>query len=294
MHARALAASFVAAGLLAFAGASHATEPGSSNVGITRDVVYGHKDGMALFYDVLKPAKSNGAAVAFMVSGGWFSRWQPAEQRVDRFRGLLDAGFTVMTVHHGSAPRFKVPEAVADVRLAIRHIRTNASKKYGIDPQRIGVLGGSAGGHLSLMLGLAADEGDPASQDAVLRTSDRVQAVVAYFPPVDLRTLTGPSERFPALDFPKEQAEAVSPIAFVSKDDPPTLLIHGDADRLVPISNSTRMETALQEAGIDTQLIVIEGGEHGFRDPAHRQRADRAMVEWFSAHLGAPQPAAGD
>jgi dipeptidyl aminopeptidase/acylaminoacyl peptidase len=146
------------------------------------------------------------------------------------------------------------------------------------------------------MLGLASDEGDAASSDPVLRTSDRVQAVVAYFPPVDLRAMAGPNDRFPALDFPKEQAEAVSPIGFVSKDDPPTLLVHGDADRLVPISNSNRMEAALREAGVETKLIVIEGGEHGFRsNPEHRPRADKAMVEWFTSHLGkASKPTAGD
>jgi acetyl esterase/lipase len=255
---------------------------------ITRDVVYGHKDGMALFYDVFKPAKANGAAVAFMVSGGWFSRWTPPEQRLPAFQALLDRGFTVAAIHHGSAPRFKVPEAVEDVRRAIRHLRQNA-QSYGIDASRIGVFGGSAGGHLALMLGLAPDAGNPAAQDSVLRESDAVAAVVAYYPPVDLRGMTGPSERFPALEFPVEQAEGISPIVHVSSDDPPTLLVHGDADRLVPVSNSTRIYESLQAAKVQSKLIVIEGGEHGFRNSEHRSRAGAAMVEWFEQHL-AKQP----
>ncbi|MCG8413768.1 MAG: hypothetical protein MI746_06060, partial [Pseudomonadales bacterium] len=78
---------------------------------ITADVIYGHKDGMALVYDVISPEEANGAAVVFMVSGGWFSRWAPPENRARQFRDLLDAGFTVIPVHHGSAPRYHVPDA---------------------------------------------------------------------------------------------------------------------------------------------------------------------------------------
>jgi acetyl esterase/lipase len=268
----------------AIPGAPSGEAPGG--VTFTRDVVYGHKDGMALFYDVLKPEKPNGAAVAFMVSGGWFSRWVPAETRARGFRGLLEHGFTVFAVHHGSAPRFKVPDAVADVRRAIRHIRMNAAA-YGIDPQRIGVTGGSAGGHLSLMLGLASDAGEAGAEDPVLRVSDRVQAVVALYPPVDLRRMTGPNRRFPALDFPQEEAAAISPLLFVSPDDPPTLLIHGDADQLVSLSNSTSLLAALQPAQVASELIVVEGGAHGFPNPEHRRRSDAAMVDWFEKYLNA-------
>jgi acetyl esterase/lipase len=277
----------LSAALLALAGALGPALPARAEgeVQITRDVVYGHKDGMALIYDVLKPANPNGAAIAYMVSGGWFSRWAPPEQRVAMFRELLDRGFTVAAIHHGSAPRFKVPEAVEDVRRAIRHLRQNAAT-YGFDPQRMGVFGGSAGGHLSLMLGLAGDAGDPAAQDPVLRVSDAVQVVVAYYPPVDLRPIVGPSERFPALDFPKEQAEKISPITFVTPDDPPTLLIHGDADQLVNVSNSKRMYEALQAAKVESKMIIIEGGDHGFRKAEHRSRAGAAMAEWFDQHLG--------
>jgi acetyl esterase/lipase len=249
-------------------------------------VVYGHKDGMALVYDVFRPAKPNGAGVAFMISGGWYSRWAPPGERLAGFKELLDHGFTVFAVHHGSAPRFKVPDAVADVRRAIRHIRLSAAS-YGVDPQRLGVTGGSAGGHLSLMLGMAADAGDPDANDAVQRTSARVQAVVALFPPVDLTFMVGPSERFPALDFSKDEAPKVSPIAFVTGDDPPTLLIHGDKDQLVPIRNSTAMLEALKKANVESELIVVENGEHGFRNPEHRQRSLTAMVAWFEKHLAA-------
>ncbi len=255
----------------------------TAQVTVTADVVYGHKDGMALTYDVFQPDEANGAAVMYMVSGGWFSRWQPPERRQRAFQHLLDAGFTMVAVHHGSAPRFKVPDAVADVRRAVRHVRANAAA-YGIDPQRLGVYGGSAGGHLSLMLGLASDPGDPTAEQPVLRESNRVQAVVAYFPPVDLRGNAGPNERFPALDFDPTLAADISPIAFVSADDPPVLLIHGDADELVPISNSERMHAALTEVNVANEMVVIEGAAHGFRGPA-AERAQQESVAFFTAHL---------
>jgi acetyl esterase/lipase len=256
----------------------------AGGMSITADVVYGHKDGMALFYDVFTPAKQNGAAVLFMVSGGWFSRWQEPEQRIDSFQRLLNRGITVIAVHHGSAPLFKVPEAVADVRRAVRHVRSNAVA-YGIDPNRLGVWGGSAGGHLSLMLGLASDSGQADAKDPLERVSNAVKAVVAYYPPVDLRRMTGPNRRFPALDFDKKLAADISPLLFVDASDPPTLIIHGSADTLVPISSGRSIHEALKQAGVNTQFIEIEGGDHGFTNPEHRARASEAMAEWFVSKL---------
>ncbi len=268
----------------------------TAETSITEDVIYGHKDGMALTYDVFTPDTPNGAGILYMVSGGWFSRWRPPEERMDAFEPLLDAGFSVFAIHHGSAPRYKVPDAVSDVRAAVRHVKSNA-REYGIDTGRLGVWGGSAGGHLSLVLGLAA-EAEPvvASGDTGQRllapvyhaertANASVAAIVAYFPPVDLRPLAGPSDRFPSLNFSPDEAAAVSPILHVTEDDPPTLLIHGDADDLVPLSASASMQVALDEAGVTNELIVIEGGDHGFRNPGHRSRATQAMVSWFTTHL---------
>ena len=267
----------IAFGILLFAA------PVTAEVAINPDVVYGHKDGMALVYDVFQPAEANGASVLFMISGGWFSGWAPPERRQRQFGYLLEAGFTVFAVHHGSAPRFKVPDAVADVRRAVRHVRMNA-ERFDIDPERLGVMGGSAGGHLSLMLGLASDAGDANAQDPVARVSNRVQAVVAYFPPVDLGNSAGPNERFPALDFDPALAADVSPINFVSEDDPPVLLIHGDEDRLVPLRNSERMGEALDGVGVANKVVVLEGAAHGFRG-AHRDSARAETIAFLSAHL---------
>ena len=255
---------------------------------IVPDVVYGHKDGMALTFDVFKPERAaNGAGVLFMVSGGWRSAWAPPEQAMERFRPLLDRGFTVFAVRHGSSPKYVIPEIVEDVRRSVRYIRLNAAK-FGVDPDRLGVFGGSAGGHLSLVLGTASDSGQADAKDEVLRVSDRVAAVVAYFPPTDLRTrvLEPPAknDRFPALNFERDKAPDFSPIVHVTPDDPPTLLIHGDQDTLVPLNDSETMFAELQRKGVPTDLIVIKGAGHGFRGE-HATQAATAMAAWFEKHL---------
>jgi acetyl esterase/lipase len=276
---------------------------------VIADVVYGHKAGMALTFDVFMPTgEANGAGVLNMVSGGWVSRWRAPEEARQGYQALLDQGFTVFSIRHGSSPRFNVPEAYADVNRAVRFVRLHA-EHFGVDPERLGVYGGSAGGHLSLMLGLASDEGDPDATDEVLRMSSRVAAVVAYYPPVDLRQRAMPSqdfpatlpdrglffargivpdaaaERFVALEFEDDLGASVSPILHVSSDDPPTLLVHGDADALVDLNNSELIHEAFTRAGVETDMVVIEGAGHGFRTEEDRTKASDALVGWFEQHL---------
>jgi acetyl esterase/lipase len=252
---------------------------------IIPDVVYGHKDGMALTFDVFKPATPNGAGILYMVSGGWVSRWRNPQEAQPSYAPLLEAGFTVFAVRHGSSPKYHVADAVNDVTLANRYIHANAAK-WGVDPNRLGVTGGSAGGHLSLVLGNNGTDGDPSAADPLMRVSTRIAAVVAYFPPVDLRQWRGPSERFPALDFPEADADRISPILQVTPDDPPTLLIHGTDDRTVPISHSERAHAAFQAAHVKTDYIIMQGAGHGFQGE-QAQQATAARVKWFLDHLAA-------
>lgn len=262
----------------------------AAEVKITPDVVYGHKLGLAMTCDVFRPEQANGAGVLFMVSGGWYSNWQPPEKTQAAFRPLLDRGFTVFAVRHGSSPRFTIPEAVADVRRCVRFVRTNA-ERFGVDPDRLGVYGASAGGHLSLVLGTESDEGNPKAADPVERASDRVAAVVAYVAPTDLRIMVHDAEghlpaydRFPALKLDVQEAAKYSPLLYVSPDDPPTLLIVGDKDELVPMSHSEKLQAAFEKEGVANKLMVLEGAGHGF-PPADAKRASEAMVAWFVKYL---------
>jgi acetyl esterase/lipase len=255
-------------------------------------VVYGHKHGMALTMDIYQPAKANGVGVLFIVSGGWFSKWAPPEKSIGRLRHLLDKGFTVFAVRHGSSPKYVIPEIVQDVRRSVRFVRLNA-RDFHVDPDRLGVCGFSAGGHLSLLLGTASDNGDPNSKDQVLRAGNRVAAVVAYFPPTDLRQIVKPNNPFtkffPALGFDPNDVNDVSPLLHATEDDPPTLLIHGDKDFLVPLWQSERMCEALKAKGVESELIVIEGGGHGFSGK-DAERAKKAWVAWFEKHLLSTKP----
>lgn len=272
----------------------------AENVRITSDIVYGHKFGLAMTMDVFEPQQDkNGAAVLFMVSGGWYSRWSPPERNVANFAPLTDEGFTVFAVRHGSSPRFSIPEAVEDVRRSVRFIRSQAGR-FEIDPQRIGVYGASAGGHLSLMLGTASDEGDPDAEDAVLHHSDRVQAVVAWVAPTDLRVMVWEApnhlpayDRYPALELDLKTAAVHSPLLHVSPDDPPTLLIVGAQDQLVPIKHSEQIHAAFEKQDVTSELMILENAAHGFRG-ADRQRAINAMIHWFETHLNGDQPGNGD
>lgn len=264
-----------------------------ADVAITPDVVYGHKDGLAMTFDVFTPTENaNGAAVLFMVSGGWYSTWAPPEQTQFIFQPLTDQGFTVFAVRHGSSPKYSIPEAVSDVRRGVRFIRLNA-EQFKIDPKRIGVFGMSAGGHLSLMLGTASDEGNAEAKDPVERVSDRVNAVVAYVAPTDLRIMVKDAPdrlpayaRFPALELDMKSAETNSPLVHVTADDPPTLLLAGDKDDLVPILHSRNIQSAFEKAKVTSRLIEFEGAGHGFQGEDSR-KATEEMVAWFETHLAA-------
>ena len=257
---------------------------GVEGVEIVPDVVYGHKHGMALTFDIYKPKQgANGTGILFMVSGGWYSRWRPPEQSIGWFKPMLDKGFTVFAVRHGSSPKYVIPEIIEDVRRSVRFIRLRAGD-YGVDPERLGVAGASAGGHLSLMLGTASDNGDPNAKDEVLRITDRVAAVVAYFPPTDLREWVNKAPDYPALNFEEAKAADCSPLLHVSEDDPPTLLIHGDKDELVPIDHSEKILAEFEKHKVTSELLVIKGAEHGFRDEDGKRASD-ALVAWFEKHL---------
>jgi acetyl esterase/lipase len=276
------------------------------------DVIYGRKFGVALTMDVFTPKKdANGAAVVLVVSGGWVSDNEALNKiLVESFVAEpVKRGYTVFAVHHGSQPKFTIPETVADIHRAARYIRHHA-KEFNINPDRIGITGASAGGHLSLMLGMAGAEGDPAAEDPVDRASSRVQAVACLFPPTDFLNYGGEEKyafdeggllmflrgalderefnprtfRLERIADEKAQdlARQVSPISHVTPDDPPTLIVHGDADKLVPIQQAEVMVAKLKAAGVTAELVSREGRGHDFTDV---DKDLAVMVDWFDKHL---------
>jgi acetyl esterase/lipase len=263
-------------------GVAGAPEPARQS-SATADVVYGHKDGLALTLDVHRPARPNGAGIIYIVSGGWQSSVELAQIFTQVYPPFIEKGFTVFAVRHGSWPRYRMSSIVADMQRSVRFIRQHA-KEYGVDPNRLGVIGGSAGGQLALLLGTTGDSGDPSAADAVLRGSSRVAAVVANFPVTDLaRWMT----QQPVFKFTEAEAAQFSPVRFVSSGSAPSLIVHGDADTAVPMDQGETMYAALTKAGVPASFIRIKGAGHGFEGaaPADLEGAGAATLQWFELHL---------
>jgi acetyl esterase/lipase len=260
--------------------------------GVQSDVVYGHKDGLAMTMDVFPPeGDSNQAAILFVMSGGWFSRWSPPQQVKPLFQPYLDEGYTVFAVRHGSSPRYSIPEAIDDLRRAVRFVRKNA-QEFGVSADRMGAMGMSAGGHLALLLGTTGVDGAEGAADDLKDVSTRVDAVVALVPPTDLRVMVWDApeslpayRQFPALDLPLEQAKEVSPLLHVSEDDAPSLVFAGGKDELVPPIHAEWIEDAFQRAKVPHKVIVFANAGHGLEGDENRASVVRETIAWFDRHL---------
>ena len=224
----------------------------------------------------------------------------------------MEKGYTVFAVMHGSQPRYAIPEQVSDLRRAVRYIRYNAAK-FKIDADRIGITGGSSGGHLALLVATAEDNINTTATDPVDRMSSRIQAAAVLFPPTDLLNWGGPgfnmvnanallkaSQVWGAVDFKtwnekfaiyeevsdtvarSKIGREVSPIYAVSADDPPVFIIHGDADPVVPLQQSKAIIARLTEVNVPNNLIIKKGGKHSANDmnPEWQQ-----FVDWFDRYL---------
>jgi acetyl esterase/lipase len=262
----------------------------------TEDVVYGRKFGTALTLDVFQPAKPNGAGILFMVSGGFFSSHEAINQNF--YKPFFDHGYTVFAVVHGSQPRFIIPEIIEDVHRATRFIRHNAAK-YGVDPNKLGVTGGSAGGHLSLILATQGGPGKTNAKDVIDRESSAVQAVACFYPPTDFANWGAPGDdgvgfgttiKFkPAFGPRSDTAEGrqalskeISPIHFIRSNMPPILIVHGDADKLVPIYQAETFQARVKEFGSSIKVIVKPGADHGWLG---MDRDMKVFAQWFDEHL---------
>lgn len=263
----------------------------------TNAVVYGKRGEHTLALDVIKPARPNGYGVVLMASGGWksptpgsFSAWVAAP--------LLRRGYTVFPVYHVPQPQATVMEIVEDVNRGVRFIRHHA-REYGVNPDRLGLVGGSSGGHLSLMLATRGGSGPADATDPVERESSAVQALAIFYPVTDLLNLGdstenlhdgGPPKSFVRAFGPQSTnlpiwtniAREMSPICFVHSNLPPTLIYHGDADTLVPLDQSQRYQAKAREAGCTVELVIHQGGKHGWWSMS---LDIRRFADWFDQYL---------
>jgi acetyl esterase/lipase len=263
----------------------------------TNAIAYGQRGDETLSIDVLRPTKPNGLGVLLLVSGGWKSG-PPGSFREWIAAPLLRRGYTVIPVYHVSQPKATIMEIVEDMHRAVRFVRHHA-KEYGIDPLRIGVTGGSAGGHLGLMLATRGGPGRPKAVDPVDRESSAVQAAAIFYPVTDLLNLgkstENPGDGGPPLSYVKgfgPQAtnlavwkvigREISPVYHVTSNLPPVLIYHGDADTLTPLEQTEWFQAAAQKVGRVVEVKVHPGGSHGWLTmPLDIRR----FGIWFDQHL---------
>lgn len=251
------------------------------------------------FYPPAGSAQPPHPAVLILHGGGFIggNSRSPSEAYCADF--LAPAGYAVFSVNYRLAPAANLPEMVSDVQRAVRFVRHHAAR-YNVDPDRIALLGGSAGGYLSNMAGLARPSTLPSAPDPVNHASDAVQAVVTLFGLSDLATLgadllirtyrlLGPIPVTPAA------LAAASPVSLVHPGAPPFLLIHGDRDTLVPLDQSTRLLQALRRVGASADLLTIPGGPHA-TNAWHTLPTptdwERQLTQWLNRtlnHYGLPR-----
>jgi acetyl esterase/lipase len=277
------------------------------------ELIYGRKDGVALtMLHVKQRVKSNNKSIILVIAVSCFSSYQQAERTIRPSAMFLDKGFSIFLVILGSQPRYAIPDEIEDLKRAIRYVRYNA-KKFEINPEQIGITGGSAGGHLSLAAAMADKKIDSMAQDPINRVSSRVQAAAVLYPPTDCLNWGGPGFNFinnkslqmanniyGALDFTKwnqltstydhitdsstrmKIAREMSPIYYVSPDDPPIFIIHGDADKVVPLQQSETFVSRLKQEGVQNKFIIKKGGVH---NPGTMMPEFLDFPDWFDKNL---------
>ncbi len=267
---------------------------------VETNVVYAMYSGLALLLDVYHPEDPNGYGSVHISGSGWSAPLGPdasplkeAGHVACEVYPLARAGYTMFTINHRAAPRFRYPDPVLDCQRAVRWIRSHAAD-YNIDPDRIGAIGGSSAGHLVSMLGVLDGEGNADSDSEIEQQSAKVQCVVAR---AGVYNFLGTGRMLPLLGHgtPDEDngtpeariAKEASTVTHITKGDSPMLLVHGTED---DISRSEVLRDALQAADVPVKLFPVPGSGHGPNYPgAQIEMSDiqAEYVSWFDEHLKA-------
>ena len=258
--------------LFAFSFAAQiAAQTTGSPFSVISDVQFCTGGGNPLLMDIFIPEQRNRTptpTILWIHGGGWDHGDKNGHSNAEF---LAEAGFVAATLSYRLSGVAPFPAAIEDCKCAVRFLRANASR-YGIDPERIGVAGSSAGGHLAELVATADQsagfEGDGGWHDV----SSRVQAAASYYGVSDL-TAQFPPDTVPVIlkffrGTDKEKPELyreASPILYVSKDDPPLLLVHGEKDDGVPFEQSVRMAESYRRLRVPVEFIVVKNAGHDFQ-----------------------------
>jgi alpha-L-fucosidase 2 len=257
-------------------------------------LVYGEADGQKLTMDYYAPKGPGVHPIAIIIHGGGYQRGDSksgSEAYCADF--LAPAGYAVFSINYRLAPKYPYPYMVWDVERSIRFLRHNA-RNWDADPAKIALVGGSAGGFLSNMVGLLGAPADRHSPDPVERENAKVQAVVTLFAQSSFATVPLNADVHALLDplIQREGEQAAlkkaSPITYVTKNAPPFLQILGDKDEYIPFAEATNLQTALRNAGVKCEIIRIPNGTHGtgaWHTIPGVPDWERQMIEWLNTTL---------
>ncbi len=260
---------------------------------IERDVDYGNVNGLPLKMDIYYPQVASGPVPALIfIHGGSLILGAKTDVTPSDIKALTSAGYLIGSVNYRLAPQYKFPAQIQDVKCAVRFLRAN-SLDLGIDPARIGVWGWSAGGQLAALLGVTNGTGIYDGSGGWDGESIDVQAVVDISGVSDLATYfskDGLALKEKAFGNTNEWLEKGSPVSFISKDSPPFLIIHGQADAFVPLSQSQTLHNRLISKNVTSNLIVVTNADHdlnAFGGPMSPSRDEitKIMVAFFDKYL---------